>query len=131
MCPLVKIEIMKGKSEEYKKAVLNGVHNALVESFGIPEDDRFQRLYELPKDNFEYPPNRTGNVTLIEAKILKGRSLKAKKELYMAIVRNLAENPGITGNDITIILLEPPLENWGVRGGKPGSEVDFGFKINV
>ncbi|MCE7698647.1 MAG: 4-oxalocrotonate tautomerase family protein, partial [Methanobacterium paludis] len=51
MCPLVKIEILKGKSEKYKKAILNGVHNALVESFGIPEDDRFQRLYELPEDN--------------------------------------------------------------------------------
>ena len=131
MCPLVKIEILKGKSEEYKKAILNGVHSALVEAFGIHEDDKFQRLYELPEDNFEYPPNRTDNVTLIEATILKGRSLKAKKELYTAIVRNLAENPGINGNDITIILFEPPLENWGVRGGKPGSEVDFGFKIDV
>ncbi|AEG17774.1 tautomerase family protein [Methanobacterium paludis] len=131
MCPLVKIEILKGKSEEYKKAILNGVHNALVEAFGIPEDDRFQRIYELSEDNLEYPPNRTDNVTLIEATILKGRSLKAKKELYTAIVKNLAENPGITSSDITIILLEPPLENWGVRGGKPGSEVDFGFKIDV
>jgi hypothetical protein len=53
------------------------------------------------------------------------------KKLYTTIVRNLAEDPGITSNDITIILLEPPLENWGVRGGKPGNEVDFGFKIDV
>ncbi len=30
-----------------------------------------------------------------------------------------------------IVLYEPPMENWGVRGGKPSSEVDFGFKINI
>jgi hypothetical protein len=30
-----------------------------------------------------------------------------------------------------IILLEPPMDNWGIRGGKPASEVDLGFKIDV
>ncbi|MGZ7117831.1 MAG: tautomerase family protein, partial [Methanobacterium sp.] len=55
MCPLVKIEILKGKSKEYKKALLDGIHDALVESIKIPDNDRFQRLYELEEDNFEYP----------------------------------------------------------------------------
>ena len=31
MCPLVKIEIRKGKSAEYKKAILDGIHQALVD----------------------------------------------------------------------------------------------------
>ena len=53
MCPLVKIEIRKGKSKEYKKALLDGVHDALVEAIEIPDYDRFQRLYELENDNFE------------------------------------------------------------------------------
>lgn len=30
--PLVKIEIRKGQSAEYKKAVLDGVHEALVQA---------------------------------------------------------------------------------------------------
>lgn len=63
--------------------------------------------------------------------MFKGRSLKAKKELYQVIIENLCKNPGITGYDIMIILLEPPLENWGVRGGKPASEIYFDFKIDV
>ena len=41
MCPLIKIEIRKGKSAEYKKAILDGVHKALVDAFKIPENDRF------------------------------------------------------------------------------------------
>lgn len=131
MCPLVKIEVIEGKTREYKQAILDGVHQALMKSLGIPDSDRFQRIYELPFNNFEYPPDRTPNVTIIEITMFKGRTLKAKRELYQAIVNNLEKNPGIKGHDIMIILHEPPLENWGVRGGKPASEVDFDFKIDV
>jgi phenylpyruvate tautomerase PptA (4-oxalocrotonate tautomerase family) len=30
-----------------------------------------------------------------------------------------------------IVLHDVLMENWGVAGGKPASEVDFGFKIEV
>ncbi len=129
--PLVKIEIIKGKPREYKQALLDSVHHALVKSLGIPDSDRFQRLYELPFNNFEYPPDRTPNVTIIEITMFKGRTLKAKRELYQAIVSNLKNKPGIGGHDIMIVLMEPPLENWGVRGGKPADDIDFDFKIDV
>lgn len=127
----VKIEIRKGKSEEYKKAVLDGVHDALVEAIKIPDYDRLQRLYELDTLNFEAPETKSDNVTIIEITMFQGRSIESKKAPYTAIVTNLAKNPGIDGNDITIVLFEPPLQNWGVKGGKPANEVDLGFNINV
>ncbi len=129
--PLVKIEIRKGKSSEYKKALLDGVHRALVQTIKIFDHDRTQRLYELDADNFEASPNKTDNITVIEIVMFKGRSIEAKKQLYKTIVNNLAESPGIKGDDIIIVLHEPSLENWGIRGGKPANEVDLGFKIDV
>ncbi len=129
--PLVKIEIRKGKTNEYKRALLNGVHDALVESIKIPVYDRFQRIYELDEANFEAPTSKTNNVTLIEIIMFKGRSLEAKKTLYQAITDNLVVDPGINDEDITIVLHEPPLENWGVKGGKPASEVELGYNITV
>ncbi len=101
---------------------------ALVQSIRIPDYDRKQRMYELDADNFEAP---SGDITIIEITMFKGRSIKAKKQLFRVIVDNLAENPGIKSDDIIIVLHEPPLENWGIRGGKPASEVDIGFKIDV
>ncbi|MEN6328834.1 MAG: tautomerase family protein [Methanobacteriaceae archaeon] len=129
--PLVKIEIREGKSREYKKAILDGVHHALVEALKIPDSDRFQRIYELSRDKFEVPPDRTDQATIIEIKMFPGRSLEAKKRLYQCIIRNLKNNPGIDGYDVVIILLEPPLHNWGIRGGQPASEVDLGFDLEV
>ena len=119
--PLVKIEMQKGKSLEYKKSILEGVHSALVEGFQIPDYDRNQRIYELDPSCLELPPNKTDQFTLIEVTAFQGRSETAKKNLYQAIVRNLEDAPGIAGDDIMIILHEPPPENWGIRGGRPAN----------
>ncbi len=129
--PVVRITIRTGKSPEYKKALLEGVHNALVHSFKIPEQDRIQTLHELAPDAFEIPSAKTEQLTVIEVTAFKGRTAEAKKQLYRLIVENLGKNPGINGNDILIIVHEPPLENWGIRGGKPASEINLGFRVDV
>lgn len=129
--PLVKVEMLKGSTREYQLALLDGIHSGLVEAFKIPEYDRNQRLYELDRDCFEIPSAKSEQFVLIEITVFPGRSLEAKRNLYTAIVKNLEQAPGIDSNDVMIVLNEPPLDNWGIRGGKPGSEVDIGFNINV
>jgi phenylpyruvate tautomerase PptA (4-oxalocrotonate tautomerase family) len=111
--------------------VLDGVHDALVHALEIPQDDRNQRLYVLDPENFERRPGRTDRFVVIEIFLFAGRSKDAKKKLYSRIVDNLGKRPGITPEDILIVLNEQPLENWGVRGGKPADEVDLGFNVNV
>lgn len=128
--PLVRIEIEKGFTPEYKKALLDRVHQALVETVKIPDHDRRQMLYELDAENFEHV-GRSKQCTIIEITMFKGRSFEAKKALYRMIVDTLGVNPGIPKADITITINEPPLENWGIRGGLPASEVDLGFNIKV
>lgn len=129
--PVVKISILEGKNREYKRALLNGVHSALVDSFQIPNHDRLQQLFELDKDHFEVSEGKSDQFVLVEIISFKGRSLDAKRKLYAAIVRNYGEAPGISGDDILIIIHEPPMENWCLRGGKPANEVDLGFKVAV
>jgi phenylpyruvate tautomerase PptA (4-oxalocrotonate tautomerase family) len=128
--PLVKVEIYQTESKIYKKAILDGIHDALVSAFKIPPDDRNQRLYELDQEHFERRTSKSGQFTIIEITCFKGRSPAAKKLLYAEIARNLSADPGISARDILIILNEQPLENWGVSG-KPASEVELGFNINV
>ena len=49
--PLVTVTLRKGKSNEFKQAVLAAVHGALVAS-GVPEKDRFHRVLELGRTTF-------------------------------------------------------------------------------
>ena len=80
----------------------------------ITEYDLYQSLYELDADHFEYPPDKTENATVIEIKMFKGRHSEVKKEVFKSIIENLAQKPGIGSSDITIVLLEPPKENWSI-----------------
>ena len=129
--PVVKISLLEGQNRKYKRALLDGVHSALVEAFQIPDSDRHQQLYELDRDHFEISEGKSDQSVLVEIIAFQGRSLDAKRKLYAAIVRNFGEAPGISGDDILIIIHEPPMENWGLRGGKPANEVDLGFKVTV
>jgi phenylpyruvate tautomerase PptA (4-oxalocrotonate tautomerase family) len=81
-------------------------------------------------DHFAVPPGRGPRYTLIEVTMFSGRSMAAKRALYQAMVRNL-EKLGVPAGDIKITLIEVPPENFGIRGGRPASEVDLGFKIEV
>jgi len=128
--PLVRIEILKGWPTAERRRLLQAVHAALVEAFDLPEDDRTQRLIEHDPENFEIPPGASERYTLIEITAFPGRSATAKRRLYEAIVHNL-ETAGVPADDISVVLHEPPMENWGIRGGKPASEVDLGYRVDV
>jgi phenylpyruvate tautomerase PptA (4-oxalocrotonate tautomerase family) len=39
--PLVRISVPNGKNAEYLRAISDGIHQALVETFKIPVDDLF------------------------------------------------------------------------------------------
>lgn len=114
--PLVKIEIIKGHTNEYKKTFLQAVHDALELALGIPDWDRFQRLYEIENDCFERNNEKTENFCIIELTIFPGRSKEIKAKIIKEITRLLGERLSIVPSDIFIVINDPPLENWGFGG---------------
>ena len=128
--PVVEIHIRSGRTAEEKKALLNAIHGSLVEALKIPENDRIQRIREYASEDLEIPPGKTEKFTLIEITMFPGRSMEAKRNLYQVLIRHLGEL-GIDPMDVFIMLHEPSMENWGIRGGIPANEVDLGFKVDV
>lgn len=127
--PLVKISMLKIWNENEKYIISDKIHESLVEAFKIPEDDYNHQIIEFERSNYLYSKNKTEKYILIEMTIFPGRSKKAKSELYEKIVNKLSELK-IQPQDITIVLNEPPLENWGLSG-KSGEETNIGFNLNV
>ena len=128
--PISRIEARKRWSMEDKRRLMETVHNALMAAFKIPPEDKLIRVVEYDPEDFIVPPGSTENYVLIELSIFPGRSLDAKRQLYRAIVDGFGKR-GIAPTDIRIVLHEVPMENWGIRGGIPASEVDLGFSVNV
>ena len=129
--PIVRIEIYKGFDSGYRKKILDSVHQALIDSFKIPDSDRNQLIYEFDDDNFERSANKSRTFTIIEITAFKGRSREAKRMLYRKIVENLKTSPVIEPKDILITINEPELVNWGIHGGKCADETDIGFNVNI
>ena len=125
--PLIRIEILKGHSKEYKKTMFQCVHDALVNALSIPDDDRFQRIYELDRENFEFNDSKSDNFTLIELAFLPGRSKEMKRNAITEIARLLEERLGIAPKDVIIIINEPHLDNWGFSG-KQASDLELRYK---
>ena len=125
--PLVKVEIIKGKTAEYKKILLQSIHDALVAALQIEDDDRYQRLYELDADCFERRAAKTDRFTLIELTLFPGRSKEIKRQLIKETARLLFERLEIQASDIMMIMHEPPLDNWGCYG-EQASDLSFQYK---
>jgi phenylpyruvate tautomerase PptA (4-oxalocrotonate tautomerase family) len=128
--PLVRLEVRQGRSATQKQTLLQATHAALVEALGIPDDDRLQRIVEHAREDFQLPPGRSDDFVLVEVTMFAGRSRQAKRRLYQALVRNFGEL-GIAPADVFVVLHEPPLDNWGIRGGQMASEVELGFDVQV
>jgi phenylpyruvate tautomerase PptA (4-oxalocrotonate tautomerase family) len=127
--PIVKIEVCRYRPPEQVAAMIEAVYQAQLIAFRLPADDKQIRYVEHKPEHFPVPPGKTSNFTFIEFQIFPGRSLEAKKKLYAGVVERL-ELLGIERRDVTIVLHEPPMENWGLRG-VPATEVDLGFNVNV
>jgi 5-carboxymethyl-2-hydroxymuconate isomerase len=54
--PHVRIEIVKGRSLEERQRLFQAVHEALMEAFRIPDDDRTQRIVEHEPENSRSRP---------------------------------------------------------------------------
>ncbi len=114
--PLVRVEIIKGKSAEYKKTMLDCIHEGLMESIGIADWDRFQRIIEIERADFETAPEKTEQFTYAEITMFQGRSKEQKKALIETVTQKLNEKLGIAPTDVFIVIHEPPNENWGLGG---------------
>jgi 4-oxalocrotonate tautomerase len=84
--PLVRIAFRAGKSAQYRQAVANEVHRALVEAASVPELDRFQILTEHSPGDLIYDPNyldikRTDDIVMIQI-TLNQRTQPVKVALY-------------------------------------------------
>lgn len=120
--PLVRIDLRRGKSPAYLKAVRNGIYAAMEESFNVPKNDRFMLMHQHDTEEFDYDPaylgiSRSDDLVIIQIACNNTRTVDQKKAFYKAIVDNLVADPGLRPEDILINLLETTKENWSFGHG--------------
>jgi len=121
--PLVRIDLREGNSAEYRKALADGVHRAMIETLAIPPDDRFQVITEHRHEGLIYDPQylgvkRSDNVVFVQITLSAGRKPQQKRKLFKRAAEILAESPGLRPQDLVINLVEVAWENWSFGDGE-------------
>ncbi len=121
--PLVRISLKRGKPAAYRRSLADGVYQAMIETFGVPVNDRFIVIHEHDGDNFSYSPDyldiqRSEDLVLIQLTVSNTRLVDQKQKLYRGIVDRLTDAPGLRPEDIFINLVEVLPENWSFGMGE-------------
>ena len=121
--PLVRISLKTGKPADYRRAIGDGIHRAMVDTLAVPEHDRFQIITEHEADGLIYDPryldiDRTDDVVLVQITLSSGRKPKQKRDFFARAAELLAQNPGLKPQDLFVNLVEVAWENWSFGEGK-------------
>jgi 4-oxalocrotonate tautomerase len=120
--PFVRIDLMRGKSIEYRKTIGEIIYNAMRDVIDVPKDDKFQIIAEHPGEAFNVSESYLGNhyskdVVLIQITLNAGRSVELKKAFYKRIVDDMNTQLNVRPQDVVINLVEVSKENWSYGGG--------------
>jgi phenylpyruvate tautomerase PptA (4-oxalocrotonate tautomerase family) len=120
--PLVRVSLRRGKPDDYKRAIGDGVYQALRETFTVPEEDRFVTVSEHSETDFQFSKTymdiaRTDDLVILQITVSDTRTVEQKKALFARIVELLSQKPGLRKEDVFINLLEVAKENWSFGNG--------------
>jgi 4-oxalocrotonate tautomerase len=121
--PLTLVSLRRGKPAAYRKAILEGLYQAMRETFNVPEGDRFMIVTEHDQDDFVYGADylgiqRSDDLVIVQITVSNTRNVTQKQKLYRRIVERLTESPGLRPEDIFINLVEVLPENWSFGHGE-------------
>jgi phenylpyruvate tautomerase PptA (4-oxalocrotonate tautomerase family) len=120
--PFVRIDLAKGKSAEYRKAIGDIIYTAMTEVINVPADDKFQIITEHPPEELNFPKSYLGieyskDIVFIQITLNAGRTVDMKKAFYKRIADDLHAQLNIRREDVFIGLVEVSKENWSFGNG--------------
>jgi phenylpyruvate tautomerase PptA (4-oxalocrotonate tautomerase family) len=120
--PLARIDLIEGKSTDYRRTIGDIVYEGVVGPLKAPTGDRFQVITEHPDNDFIADPNyldirRTRDCIFIQVTLNEGRTLEQKRAFFKLVADGLNQRLGLRREDVFINLVEVKKENWSFGNG--------------
>jgi phenylpyruvate tautomerase PptA (4-oxalocrotonate tautomerase family) len=120
--PLVRIDLLEGKTPEYRMQAGQIVYQAIVDVLGVPKDDRFQIITEHPKANLQFDRDylgvhRSDDCIFLQITLNSGRTVEMKQRYYKAVADGLHQALNLRREDVFINLVEVSKEDWSFGNG--------------
>ena len=119
--PIVRIDLIRGRSDADVAAISGAIHQALVEHMNVPQRDRFHIINEHAPNRFIFNPDylevpRTEGIVMIQIFLSQGREQNQKLAFYERAPDLLAE-AGVRPEDVMIGFSENTRGDWSFGRG--------------
>jgi phenylpyruvate tautomerase PptA (4-oxalocrotonate tautomerase family) len=119
----VRVDLVHGKPADYRREIGAVIYDAMIETLGVPLDDRFQVISEHSRENFVFDPGylgitRTEDCVFIQVTLNAGRTVDVKRAFYRAVADGLHQRLGLRREDVFIGLVEVQKETWSFGNGE-------------
>ena len=120
--PLVRIDVIEGRTPEKLRELADCVHQAMVEAFAAPERDRYQVIQEHRPEHLILLDTglgieRTDQVVLIQI-TEQGRNEAQKTALYARLAELLEQHRAARPNDVIVSVVENTRADWSFGFGR-------------
>jgi Tautomerase enzyme len=120
--PLLRFDVIKGRSEEALTLLLDVAHAAMVEAFGVPESDRYQIVHEHPRGRMRLQDTGLGFTRSDDAVVLqivsRPRPITQKQTLYRLLSERLNQACGLGPEDLIVSIIVNGDEDWSFGKGE-------------
>jgi hypothetical protein len=120
--PLARLSVPAHLAPASIRALADAAHDSLVETCGVPPNDRFQFVSTYAPEMMIIDPTfpdvaRTPDASIIEILFLEGRTIDQKQNLFRRIA-DRAVRAGFSGDDVMIVLTENAPVDWSLGHGR-------------
>ena len=120
--PLLKIDVIEGRSEEELKKLLDAIHGAVLAAFNVPERDRYQIVHEHPAAKMKVEDTglgipRTDGVVMVQV-TTRPRTRLEKQNFYELLCRELNRCCGVKPSDVVVAITQNADEDWSFGYGR-------------
>jgi phenylpyruvate tautomerase PptA (4-oxalocrotonate tautomerase family) len=120
--PLIRIDMIEGRSPDAIKALLDATHRSVLEAFKVPRRDRYQIVHEHPPSHFVAEDTgldiaRTRNCVVFQV-TTRPHEREAKETFYKTLVRELETTCGIAPSDVIVSIGTNSDEDWSFGYGR-------------
>jgi len=120
--PFIRTNLPQDTSPAQQQGIVEGIHQALIDSIGMPADELFNMVAPYAPGQFWFSRTfnggaRSDRVVVVEITMRRGRSDAMKRALYAAIAKNLQARAGVAPQDVFIFTHENDYSDWSVGEG--------------
>ena len=108
--PLMKFDLIEGRSEAELKALLDAAHRAMLAAFEVPESDRYQIVQQHKRSHMIVEDTglgieRSDKVVFLQV-TTRSRDRTLKEAFYRLLCEALERDCGIAPSDVVVSMVE-------------------------